>query len=322
MSNYQEEQRAKVTALIAQRSALFEGASGGRTFMRAPRPFVLHEVEKNLFSPARSHIQDYFSRNDISWWGGTRVPGHTLSSQIACLNHLFSWRNDIAAAAAILRGLSPDFVKPLRIETDRFQPAYVQFEAVSECQYLNEDGLTRGTQCTSIDAMMYAEHRDGSRWLVPLEWKYTEHYGNDNKATEGVKADPVNGKGLVRQRRYKDLIEGSAQLKATDISVYYFEPFYQLMRQTLLAEQMVRHREQETVQADNFLHVHVIPMANHDLLHKTYRCSGLNMEQTWRKQLKEQAKYRIVDPQDLLAPLATIGNYAPLLAYLRERYWK
>jgi hypothetical protein len=110
--------------------------------------------------------------------------------------------------------------------------------------------------------MMYAERADGSRWLVPIEWKYTEHYGNDNKAADGVAADPINGKGAVRQRRYTQLIQESEQLKATDIAVYYFEPFYQLMRQTLLAEQIVRHRNEETLRADGFLHLHVIPSGN------------------------------------------------------------
>jgi hypothetical protein len=321
MSNYQERQRSRVLKQLAEHSALFEGAAGGGVFIGLRRPFVLDQAEKNLFGAVRSQVQAYFEKNRISWWGGKRVTGHTLSSQVACVNHLFAWRENFVAALAVLRGVSPDFVRPLRIETDVFQPGYVQFEAVSQHQYLNEDGLTRGTQCTSIDALMYAEHRDGSRWLVPIEWKYTEHYGNDNKAEEGVATDPVNGKGAVRQRRYTDLIKGSSQLVATDMSVYYFEPFYQLMRQTLLAEQMVRHRQEEGLQADSFLHVHVIPAGNSDLLNKRYSCSGLEMERTWRKQLRDETKYRIVDPQQLLAPLDAMGDYSRLRAYLQERYW-
>ena len=320
-SVYQEQQRSKALALIAQRAALFDGASGGRRFMGSPRDFVLHEVDKNLFDPLRASAQEYFAQNGISWWGGRQVTGHTLSSQVACVNHLFGWRHDADAALAVLQGLSPDFVKPLRLDSDKFGPAYVQFEAVSQHQYLNEDGLTRGSQCTSIDAMMYTERSDGSRWLVPIEWKFTEHYGNTNKAMEGVKADPVNGKGVVRQQRYTDLIRKSAQLQDVDLGVYYFEPFYQLMRQTLLAEQMVVNSHQEAIQADGYLHVHVIPAANQDLKGKVYRCSGLDMEATWRKQLSDQTKYRIVEPEALLAPLATFGTYSPLMAYLRERYW-
>lgn len=235
---------------------------------------------------------------------------------------MFAWRGDEAAASAVLRGISTDFVKALRIDSDEYLPGYVQFEAVSDHQYLNEDGLTRGTQCTSVDAMMYAEHKDGSRWLVPIEWKYTEHYGNTNKATEGLAADPLNGKGAVRVRRYSGLIAESDQLQATDAAVYFFEPFYQLMRQSLLVEQMVRHRVQETLKADAFLHVHVIPAGNRDLLLKSYKCSGLGMEATWRRQLKDQAKYRIVDPEHFVAPLAPMVQYSSLLERLRQRYWR
>ena len=169
--------------------------------------------------------------------------------------------------------------------------------------------------------MMYAEHKDGSRWLVPIEWKYTEHYGNTNKATEGLKADPVGGKGAVRLGRYGDLIRRSEQLRDTDSAVYFFEPFYQLMRQTLLVEQMVRHSDQETLKADRFLHVHVIPASNNDLLRKSYKCSGAGMEETWRRQLQDQSKYRIVDPQHLLSALGSSGRYASLLERLHGRYW-
>jgi hypothetical protein len=321
MSTFLERERERVCALIADDRLMFDGAAGGRTFMGAPRPFVLVEQDRNLYSPIRSDALSYFSSNHIAWWGGKKVTGHTLSSQVACVNHLFAWRNDEAAATAVIRGISPEFVRALSIESDPVAAGFVQFEAVGDHPYLNEGRLTRGTQCTSVDAMMYAERADGSRWLVPIEWKFTEHYGNDNKAADGVAADPINGKGAVRQRRYTQLIQESEQLQATDIPVYYFEPFYQLMRQTLLAEQIVRHRNEETLRADGFLHLHVIPSGNVALKEKVYRCSGLDMETTWRRQLLDQSRYRIVDPKQLLAPLGAFPKYSRLTEYLAARYW-
>ena len=165
----------------------------------------------------------------------------------------------------ILKNVSNDFVDIFQINTDKYFPAYIQFEAVSDKDYLNEGQPTRGNNCTSVDALIYAKHKDDSKWVIPIEWKYTEFYNNQNKAIEGFKADPLNCKGEVRKKRYTDLINNSKQLINTDHSCFYFEPFYQLMRQTLWAEQMIKNKDLETIKADNYLHIHVIPSENKDL---------------------------------------------------------
>lgn len=322
-SKYQEIQREKIVTLINSGNPVFEGAAAGQRFLGAERDFVLKQAEKNLYAPIRSSAIDYFRQNKISFWGGKSVTGHTLSSQVACINHLFAIRNDVAAVTALVKGINPDFVRPLLIPSDTFSPAYIQFESVSDGQYLNEDGLTRGTQCTSIDALVWAEHKDGSLWLIPIEWKYTEHYGNLNKALEGAADNPTGCKGAVRQKRYNRLIQASSQLKSHNLGLFYFEPFYQLMRQTLWAEQVIKHKHQETIKADNFLHLHVIPEANNDLLKaqgKPYKCSGLCMEATWRSLLNDQSKYRIIDPKTLLQPVANARLHPQLFQYLAVRY--
>ena len=58
--------------------------------MRSERDFVLLNGEKNIFKPIRKEVIEYFSKNKISWWGGSKPTGHVLSSQIACVNHLES----------------------------------------------------------------------------------------------------------------------------------------------------------------------------------------------------------------------------------------
>lgn len=318
-SNYQETERVKVEKLIKAGDPVFYGAKAGKYFMTKNRDFVLQEGTKNIFSPISTDVVEYFRNNKISWWGGLRPTGHVLSSQIACINHLFHIRHDKSAVLSILKNISEDFKDLFPINTDSFSPAYIQFEAVSDKDYLNEDAPTRGNNCTSIDALIYAQHKDGTKWLIPIEWKYTEHYGNQNKAIEGCKADPINCKGEVRKRRYTKLIDHSAQLKNSDHSCYYYEPFYQLMRQTLWAEQMVKNKNKETIKADNYLHVHVIPSDNKDLLKKIYKCSGNDMETTWRNHLIDQSKYKIISPSDLLRGIDT-KKYKQLLAYLKTRY--
>ncbi|WP_115097256.1 PGN_0703 family putative restriction endonuclease [Porphyromonas macacae] len=120
---------------------------------------------------------------------------------------------------------------PLPYEADK---TYIGFEVVSGADWLNEGIPNRGSNCTSIDALIYALDVEGKKWLIPIEWKYTEHYTVQDKGSE------ADGKGETRHARYDALIQHSKFLKPQTKavgSIYYQEPFYQLMRQTLWAEQ-------------------------------------------------------------------------------------
>jgi hypothetical protein len=318
-SKYQENERAKAVHLIKSENNVFYGAQAGKIFRKKERDFVLLDNVKNIFAPIRNKVLEYFDKNAILWWGGSYPTGHVLSSQIACINHLFQIREDKAAVMTILNNVSSDFVDVFEIKTDKHFPAYIQFEAVSDSDHLNEGQLIRGVNCTSVDALIYAQHKNGEKWLIPIEWKYTEFYTNQNKANEGFNADPINCKGVVRINRYTDLINKSNHLLNSVHFCYYFEPFYQLMRQTLWAEQMIKNKDNETLTANNFIHLHIIPENNYDLLRKVYKCSGLDMENTWRKHLRDQSKYLILSPEKLLKGIDS-KKYNELLVYLKTRY--
>lgn len=333
-SKFQETQRVKAVDLINSGNAVFYGAKAGKMFMTKVRDFVLTDVDKNLYQPICSGVIHYFKNNKISWWGGYHPTGHVLSSQIACVNHLFLLRKDKNAVLAILKSVSDDFVDVLQINTDNFESAYIQFEAVSDSDHLNEGTITRGSNCTSIDALVYAVHKNGEKWLMPIEWKYTEFYNNADKSIEDSnkntaghkKGDEAKGKERLNRYCYHPngrLIDNSKYLKTLNnyrSSVYFFEPFYQLMRQTLWAEQMIVHKATERIKAVNYLHIHVIPSANADLLLKNYKCSGSNMETTWKNQLVDKSKYIIIDPSKLLSNIDSI-KYKSLIDYLKVRYW-
>ena len=321
MSRYKNSQYARQEDLI-NNSDIFNGDKGNGYFMGKARPFVLKDGMNNLYEPIRNDVIRYFKDNEISWWGGDKPSGHTLSSQIACLNHLFAIMNDHDAVLAMLNGVRDEFEEVLTVECDA-NPQYIGFEVVSKEDPLNEKASTRGSNCTSVDAFIHAKHRDGSIWLIPIEWKYTEHYANQDKSNEDRQGEEKgsNGKGQERVRRYSALTDASLQLKSLDSyygSIYYQEPFYQLMRQTLWAENVVRLKE-ENLKADNYMHLHVIPSANKDLLDKKYSVSGMGMEETWRSMLCNQSKYIIVDPQKLLEPIK--DKYPELVSYLEKRYW-
>lgn len=312
-SVYQEDQRAKNIHYLKTKNPCFYGGTPGFSYRGKKRDFWLVEDLKNLYEPISDEVIRYFNKNKISWWGGRNPTGHTLSSQISCINHLFPIRYDHQAVLKILQLFNPEFIEVLTIETDAFPPAYIQFESVSDSDHLSEGVPTRGNNCTSIDALMFALHKDGSKWIVPIEWKYTEYYENDDKSK--------GPKGPIRLGRYTSLITGSHQLTSVSHTCYYYEPFYQLMRQTLWAEQMINFKSTETIQADNYLHIHVIPKNNFDLKNKKYKCSGLDMEQTWRSHLKDQSKYKIYEPDTLIKLIASNPYYSSLRRYLEERYW-
>lgn len=323
MSKYKNSQYVRHEKLIMS-SDIFSNDEGNGYFRGIIRSFVLRNGVNNIYEPIRDRVIKYFKDNGVSWWGGYAPSGHTLSSQIACLNHLFSIMHDKDAVLAILNGVRDEFEDVLPIECD-VEPQYIGFEVVSAKDYLNEKILIRGSNCTSIDALIYAVHKgDKKKWLIPIEWKYTEYYENNDKSNEDRDGEDkgTNGKGQERVRRYSAITDASLQLKSLDCyykSVYYQEPFYQLMRQTLWAENVIKHSENEILKAEDFLHIHVIPSENRNLLDKKYRVSGKGMEETWRSMLNDQSKYIIVDPQKLLEPLK--DKYPELFAYLEKRYW-
>lgn len=326
-SKFQESQRIRQRELI-KNSTLFKGVQGGGYF-RGIREEILKDSGVNLFDEILDSSIKYMRDNKIVWWGGKSKPtAHTLSSQIACLNHLFLIRKDRAMVLQILNHVRNEFVDVYPIPNDK-EPAYISFEVTSCKDRLNESkskdsAITRGSNCTSIDALIYAKHRSGELWLIPIEWKYTEHYNNQDKSKEDRDSEVkgANGKGLERLSRYSCLIDESKQLKRLpkyQSSIYFFEPFYQLMRQTLWAEQMILHQKDEIIKASNYLHLHIIPAKNRDLLNKNYLKLNKGMEQSWRDCLADQTKYEIVDPGIFLSPI--VDQYPELYAYLKERYW-
>jgi hypothetical protein len=301
--------------------SIFQADKGGGKFGNIEYDFVLVDGKNNLF-PSLLDENDkniknntaikYFSENNIAWWRGDEPTGHVLSSQVACLNHLYYLRYDKDAVLQLLSSFSNDFVDVLGIETDELPHGYIQFEAVSTNDNLNEGALSRGTNCTSVDALIYAKHKNGEKWIIPIEWKYTEEYNNENKSS---------GKsGAIRLERYIALINKSKQIKSEYWEWLFYEPFYQLMRQTLWAEQIIQKKAIEKIQADNYMHLHIIPNENTDLLDKIYSCSKMNMEDTWRKCITDQDKYKIITPQNLLKNVSGV-KYNDLKKYLSIRYW-
>lgn len=282
-------------------------------------PYLLQDYKDNFYKYSEC-LAKYFSKdeNNIDWWHGTTPTNNPLSSQIACLNHLFYIKNNYDAVLKLAQNINTNISNVYILENDTEQTrGYISFEVVSEFDHLNEsrrkDGkLSRGSNCTSIDAIILAE-LDGERTLLVIEWKYVEKYSNEDKSQSKG--------GETRKKRYDDLIKNSKFIKSDiDENIYYTEPFYQLMRQTLWAEQMIKkeNQQKEKIQASDFIHIHVIPNGNTSLLQKVYSKKG-GLVETWQYYLTEPNKYVHIDPQNLLKGIVLPDK---LKEYLNNRYWR
>lgn len=334
MSDYREQERKRQSEL-AKKTDIFEHSDTGAIYRKIGRDFILKSNEKNLYKEIRENVMQYFKDFGISWWGGQIPSGHLLSSQIACLNHLFLLKNDPEMVLDILKNICDEFKEVLPIQCDNKtkkeelrEPGYVAFEVVSDMDHLNEEQPKRGSNCTSIDALILAKHKSDKTFLILIEWKYTESYASFDKSLEDSKdmEKGNQGKGKERLRRYSTLINDSKYLVTKDgyrSSLYFQEPFYQLMRQTLWAEQMIVNKNKERIQADDYLHLHVVPSENKDLLSHNYHRFEMEqgMEVAWREMLTEEGnkRYLRTDPQELIQPIK--NKYSELYQYLTRRYY-
>lgn len=273
--------------------------------------YILQDGRNNIYHEIRQDVIDYFDENEISWWQGKPVP-HMNSSQIACVNHLFLLRQDHDAVLSIAKNASGlDLIDVVKMNCDK-NPQYISFEVVSTNDLLNEGKRTRGRNCTSVDAAIIGIDRNGKRWLLPIEWKYTESYGNSCDKT---------GKG--RPDHYREYIATSSYLKGDEesLKIYFWEPFYELMRQTIWAERICLNKESELLGCDHFKHINVIPKENTNLLDFKYRVSGKNLLDTWQNSLKDESSYVMISPEELMRPISNCKQYSSLVNYLESRYW-
>jgi hypothetical protein len=329
------------------------GYECGGIFRKLERNYCLKNQDENIFDCSGSGIEDvksYFMNEEIKFWGSDEytVPNNTLSSQVACLNFLFAVRNSPEIVLGIAKKVTgyDDFAAVEKVNCDRENKGYVAFEVVSKSDHLNEKCSTRGEYCTSIDAVIVAKKNDGKKVLILIEWKYTETYTDEDKSIEDDQNKPYipHKKGEERLERYSNLIVNSSYLSDNVLcngknekercrsTLFFVEPFYQLMRQTLWAEEMIRNKGTEWVSADDYYHIHVVPKQNWELLFKKYsECksdteskdsSESNMERVWKSCLSPKGKerYKCVSPKVILNAIEESNLNPDLVEYLKERY--
>ncbi|MBI9033923.1 MAG: hypothetical protein JEZ03_05570 [Bacteroidales bacterium] len=306
--SYIETERTKA---VKNRNTIFCDPGGG-DFMKATRDFVLQDPVKNLWCGIREDALDYFNQNNISWWKSDKEgpTGHLLSSQVACINHLFFIRQRKDCADAMLRAIHPDIVSAEVVDN-----GYVEFEKCGSKPLGLEKGTQRGANSTSIDAFMLARMKDGTKTAVLIEWKYTESYNSIDLMNSSA--------GTPRLPIYKDLLtRRDSPISTKTHSDLFYKPYYQLMRQTLLGFEMVNNREYGV---SDWMHLHIIPSGNTALLNKVtspaLKKSYATLEDSWKAQLKEPKKYQIISPDHFLKPALDLVDTKSINTFLKSRYW-
>lgn len=235
--------RAEAVALAWKRTtttlpddARKPGAYLFRDCLLPPRPICLPPQYSvfNLLPDVRESALELFRQEEIVWHDdvGSQPSNHLLDSQVQCLN-------------ALAPGLtSSDFVKRafghvlpidevLPIEGSR----YITFEYIGAEDYLGErNGLRRirGSMTTSTDAAIRYRTPEGRVEAALVEWKFTEDY-------RGRYGELTPAKGRPREERYRAVWDEEGCPLRRDLIPYedlFVEPFYQLIRQQLLAWKM------------------------------------------------------------------------------------
>lgn len=289
-----------------------------------PRQFCLPKElsEFNLFHGIRGDVQDYFQEFEIKWHDAIdRKPSnHLCDSQVCCVNFLYAFARNPDALSSLLNPIFPTIEKMIPIEGhDRF----VAHEWIGQKNYLGEKiprhgKRTRGANFTSADAAVFFERADGAKQFVLIEWKYTETYSSVNLK--------YSKSGTDRTAIYQHLYDQSDfPLKKEELGNFdalFYEPFYQLMRQQLLANEMEKAKE---LDADIVSLLHIAPEHNPQLnkvtsLNLTYL--GDTVIDVWRQLIVKSDRFQSNGIEDLFGSF-TIHKHPEMQAwwkYIGSRY--
>lgn len=281
------------------------------TYKKNPYPFCLADgySPENLHRSFRNEAIEYFKKRNIPWHEGfdsadgskNSLPsGHLCCSQSMCVNALFPMTTDKELLQKTFQMFFPEMKEPLPFHTDNPLPngnySYMCFEFIGEKVYFeNEKNRQRGANCTSLDFAFFFRRYDKKRQLVLGEWKYTEEY-------KSHKLPPKEEINKTRWNTYKDDFD---TWRADNPNVpmyehYFVEPFYQLMRQSVLADRMQIYRE---MNADIVVHLHISPKANKEFSNSftspIFSKYGNTVLEAW-KSIAPQDKFISVHSESLL----------------------
>jgi hypothetical protein len=279
------------------------------TYRGSQRDFCLADghSDENLHESIRKGAIQYFRDRKITWHDGLdnrRLPSnHLCCSQSCCINFLYPMVTNKELVSDVFGKIYSDLAEPIVFTKDQPLPnglfPFMAFEWIGVDDYLGETRRkvgerTRGANYTSADFAFRFKRKDGRIQIVLGEWKYTEEYRTLDKGIEVRKQNYLkafNRSGGVFRRRNDSLY-----------STLFFEPFYQLMRLQLLAQEMEYHKEME---ADIVTLLHICPKENTEFRNRVTSPElakmfpGIGTLDIW-KELVPSHKFKSVSTEDLL----------------------
>lgn len=324
MNSFLEVEKQRQAEFKQQPSTFSTAARSDGLYKSRPRPFCLpvDHADENLIPGIRAAAPAYFAKFEIKWHDGQdgKPSNHMCSSQVCCVNFLFPLYDQPEALAELLQPVFPDLKGMLPIENGQ----YVAFEWIGQENYLREKiwrngKRTRGANFTSADAAVMFERTDGARQIVLIEWKYTEAYKSKQSLA-------IAKSGTDRREIYRWLYDRSDCPLNKDMlpsfDALFYEPFYQLMRQQFLANEMEKAHE---LGADRVSVLHIEPAHNTDF----QRITSLQLERlgetvvgVWQRLVTAQDRFTSIDTETLFGPMVTkpMPEMQTWADYIRARY--
>lgn len=316
------------------------GAQMLGTYMGKQRDFCLPDScsRENLHQSVCTLAIDYFHNRRIAWHDGLddaagnkkALPSnHVCCSQSACVNSLAPMMLDPDLLAQVFRLFLPELREVLPFDDDNPLPSnqkpYLAFEWIGKpgSNYLGEVGnRQRRANATSADFAFRFRRYDGRIQLVLGEWKYTEEYLGRRLPLPGQ----VNRTQL---RVYKRAFDRwcSCEPSLPPYESFFVEPFYQLMRLTLLAQEM----EEAGKAGDGEMGatvvsvVHIAPAANRDFVEgftsPVFRSLGREVTSAWA-QIAPPHRFQPIRTESLLTAIEEVAMHKyPMWAdWLLTRY--
>ena len=291
-------------------------------YKNKPRPFCL-PVDlacENLSPHIRESAIAFFKAHKIKWHDGKNgePSNHLCDSQVCCVNFLFPFAYQPQALKSLLVSVLPMIDEMLPVEDG----AFVSFEWIGDRNYLGEKKAknatrSRGANFTSADAVVRFRDLKGEVQVVLIEWKYTESYSPVNLM--------VAKSGTNRLGIYEHLLRSTDSPiklpRITSLESLFYEPFYQFMRQQLLAHEMEKAGE---LKANTVSVLHIAPVHNIDFKRVTsseLKGAGKTAIDAWRTLVSEDI-FKSIYTEELfnIECLTRIPGLEIHVAYLLERY--
>jgi len=321
LSKFIELERQRLNHYKVASPHLSEAARADGIYLGKPRSFCLPRAQaaENLYLGIREQAIEAFRASGIPWHSGRdgNPSNHLCSSQVCCVNFLYPFSSSPAELLKLLAPLFPGIRTMLSME----RGDYVVFEWIGAKDYLGErpkSKRTRGANSTSADAALMFERADGRRQIVLIEWKYTESYARHFKryAPSGTDRGAIYAPVYQRDDCWLD----KALLPSYD--ALFYEPFYQFLRQQLLAQEMEKAHE---LGADVVSLLHIAPACNTDFQRVTSPTLvdlGASVTEIWSRLVRVPERFASVSVESLFNAYATkmASEMMPWWQYVCDRY--